>query len=78
MLTAWRSSDPTSTADARLIASAPELLNALQLHLAFLASLPPGWLGKTSGDVGLLNDAYLAGNAALAKAGIESKRMAKR
>ena len=30
-----------------------------------------GWLGKTTGDVGLLNDAYIASNAArkLAKGG---------
>jgi len=37
---------------------------ALELHLQFLASLPKGWLGKTCGDVGLLNDAYLASSAA--------------
>lgn len=57
----------TAEANARLIAAAPELLTALNLHLEFLKSLPPGWLGKTSGDIGLLNDAYLTGNKALAK-----------
>ncbi len=30
------------------------------LALQFFASLPRGWLGKTSADVGLLNDFYLA------------------
>lgn len=54
-------------ANARLIAAAPELLAALRLHLAFLKSLPHGWLGKTCGDIGALNDAYLTGNKALAK-----------
>lgn len=46
---------------------------ALKLHLEFLASLPPGWLAKTSGDVGLLNDAYIASK----DAGVEipSKRL---
>lgn len=37
-----------------------ELENALQLHLDFLGSLPEGWLGKTCGDIGLLNEAYIA------------------
>lgn len=37
-----------------------KLTRALELHLQFLASLPPGWLAHTTGDVGLLNDAYLA------------------
>ena len=54
-------------ADMRLIAAAPELLDALRLHLEFLSSVPKGWLGKTSGDIGALNDAYLTGNKALAK-----------
>lgn len=37
-----------------------QLEAALQLHLDFLASLPAGWLGKTTGDIGLLNEAYIA------------------
>ena len=32
---------------------------ACEKFVEFLNSLPRGWLGKTSGDVGLLNDAYL-------------------
>lgn len=37
-----------------------QLEATLQQFLDFLASLPPGWLGKTTGDRGLLNDAYIA------------------
>lgn len=40
------------------------LEKALELHLAFLATLPVGWLAHTSGDVGLLNDAYIASRKA--------------
>lgn len=45
-----------------------ELLKAVQLALDFLDSLPSGWLGKTSGDVGLLNDFYLTAKPAVKKA----------
>lgn len=41
------------------------LVGALKLHLQFLDSLPSGWLGKTTGDVGLLNDAYIASSKSL-------------
>lgn len=40
------------------------LETALKLHLEFLASLPGGWLAHTSGDVGKLNDAYIASREA--------------
>jgi len=60
--------DNRAKADAALMAAAPELLEALELHIAFLASLNPGWLGKTTGKVGLLNEAYCKGSVALAKA----------
>lgn len=40
------------------------LEKALQLHLDFLASLPEGWLSKTTGDVRLLNEAYIASRKA--------------
>lgn len=45
---------------ALAIAALPRIIEALDLHLAFLDSLPKGWLANTSGDVGLLNDAYIA------------------
>jgi hypothetical protein len=35
-----------------------------QLAYDFLESLPHGWLAHTSGDVGLLNDFYIAYRAA--------------
>lgn len=41
------------------------LREALELHLAFLKTLNSGWLGKTTGDIGLLNAAYLASTKAL-------------
>jgi len=58
-------------ANARLIAAAPDLLAAFNLAHKFLDSLPPGWLGKTTGDVEALNDFYCASqkvDAAIAKA----------
>lgn len=53
--------------NANLIAAAPELLEALNLAHEFLNSLPEGWLGKTSGDIGALNDFYLTSRKALSK-----------
>jgi hypothetical protein len=50
-------SSPTMRAANERIA---QLETALQLHLDFLASLPKGWLGHTTADIGLLNDAYIA------------------
>lgn len=38
---------------------------ALRLHLKFLASLNPGWLRCVTGNVGVLNEAYLASEEAL-------------
>ena len=55
-------------ANARLLSASPELLESLELFIAFMASLNPGWLGKTTGDIGLLNDAYLLSAKAIAKA----------
>lgn len=60
--TVYRSSDAEFL--VRACNAYEKTLEALDLHLAFLDSLPSGWLGKTTGDVGLLNDAYIASNAA--------------
>ena len=49
---------PLSRTEAQIRVA--QLEHALQLHLDFLASLPPGWLGKTVADIGLLNEAYIA------------------
>lgn len=40
-------------------AVAPELLSVCKLAHKFLDSLPVGWLGKTTGDIGTLNDFYI-------------------
>ena len=52
---------------AHLIAAAPELLEGLKLFMKFLDSLPEGWLGKTVGDIGCLNEAYIVSGKALRK-----------
>jgi hypothetical protein len=36
-----------------------EYKQAAELFEEFMATLPRGWLGKTCGDIGLLNQAYL-------------------
>ena len=48
--------------------AATDLLKSVQLAYAFLDSLPEGWLSKTSGDVGALNDFYLLYEPTIAKA----------
>lgn len=40
-----------------------ELRRTVGLFLSFLDSLPEGWLGKTVGDIALLNDAYCSKGA---------------
>lgn len=59
-----RSSTLSYPCEQRLLGHARELENALRLHLAFLDSLPQGWLGRTVADIGLLNEAYIASRAA--------------
>lgn len=59
----------TSEADGRLIAAAPALLKSIKLWLAFMDSLPEGWLAHTTADIGLLNDAYLKSHAVLKEIG---------
>lgn len=57
----------TCLKDADLISAAPELLEAFKLAHEFLDSLPEGWLGKTSGDIGALNDFYIKSRAVIEK-----------
>lgn len=45
-----------------------DVAQALKLHKQFWDRMPKGQLGKISCDVGLLNDAFLATNKALAHA----------
>ena len=54
-------------ANAGLITAATDIYEALELAHVFLDSLPKGWLGKTTGDVGALNDFYLKSKVAMAK-----------
>jgi hypothetical protein len=35
------------------------LEKTLKLFLQFMDSLPRGWLGKTTGDIGALNEAFI-------------------
>src|SRR5579859_1340843 len=54
---------PVDRANATFICHAVnsyvELIECLKLAHVFLDSLPRGWLGKTSGDIGALNDFYI-------------------
>lgn len=36
-----------------------QLRETVALAHTFLDSLPQGWLGKTTGDIGVLNDFYI-------------------
>lgn len=49
-------------ANALLTSQAPKMLEAINLIDGFLDSLPEGWLGKTSGNIGLLNDYFIERN----------------
>lgn len=44
---------------AQLRAEIAKLRAALQAHVSFINSLPSGWLRRTCGNVGLLNEALL-------------------
>lgn len=48
-----------SHVEAREESREKRLEKNLQQFLDFLNTLPPGWLGKTVADIGLLNDAYV-------------------
>lgn len=49
-------------------AAAPELMKALSLWDKFWDDMPKGQLGRIVCDIGLLNDAFIATRAAIAKA----------
>jgi len=57
-----------ATANAKLIAAAPYLLEALETWTAFWDAMPGGQLGGIVCDIGLLNDAFLKTTKALKKA----------
>lgn len=55
---------------AKRICNLPDAEAAMKLAWLFLESLPEGWLGHTTGDVGLLNDFLIKARTAMAKAGV--------
>ena len=57
-------------ADARLIAAAPEMLEALKSWLQFWDAMPKGQLGRIVCNIGFLNEAFLKTASAIAKAGV--------
>jgi hypothetical protein len=58
----------TEQANARLIASAPDLLEALQTTKKFFDKMPKGQFGKIVCDIGLMNDMFIQMEMALKKA----------
>lgn len=57
---AFNVASETGMGPQQLTEERDELLKAFELAHAFLDSLPQGWLGNTTGDVGALNDFYVA------------------
>jgi hypothetical protein len=60
----WTEEQPDN---ARLIAAAPELLEALKLWQRFWEDMPKGQLGRVVCNIGYLNDAFLKTSSAIAK-----------
>lgn len=57
------------TANANVIAAAPQMHEAVRLFQKFFDDMPRGQLGRIFCDIGTLNEALLTARAALAKAG---------
>ncbi len=63
-----RESKEEMHANSKLIASAPELLEAVIATQAFFDDMPKGQFGKLVLDVGLMNDMFIALAKSLKKA----------
>jgi hypothetical protein len=64
----YNAPDPERDANGRLIAAAPELLEACKKQAALIEALMPGLKHIAVQDYALVNDAPMAAEAAIAKA----------
>lgn len=64
----WEADEDENLANAKLIAAAPDLLEALQIWMRFFDEMPKGQFGKIVCDIGLMNDGFIKTRQAIKKA----------